>query len=161
LVGSARLFAHNELVVIVPTANPARIRSFADLPHADRLVIGTANVPVGRYAREAFRRAGAHFGPNFEAAVLASLVSEETNVRLTRTKVELGEADAAVVYATDAIGSDRVQRIPLPQDVNVRADYLIGVVRPGDASELAGSWIDLVLSPEGRDALARRGFVVP
>ena len=160
-VQDARLFAHNEMVVIVPMDNPAHIRSFADLPRAERLVIGTANVPAGRYAREAFRRGGASLGPDFEAAVLASVVSEETNVRLARAKVELGEADAAVVYATDAIGSAGVRLIEMPDDVRVRADYLIGVVQPSDVTELAERWVALVTSAEGREALARRGFVLP
>ncbi len=91
LVVEPVLFAHNELVVIVPPSNPAGIESLEDLPRARRLVIGDASVPVGRYTRAMLARAG------LADAVLPNVVSEESNVRLVRAKVELGEADAAVV----------------------------------------------------------------
>lgn len=159
-VREARVFAHNELVLIVPADNPAEIHTLADLPRAARLVIGTRNVPVGRYAREALHRANSSFGPDFETSVLAHVVSEESNVRLARAKVELGEADAAIVYKTDAISSDRVRTIPVPETVNVRADYLIGIVDGSAHPDLAAQWVELVLGPDGRTVLARHGFGV-
>lgn len=161
LVGPGSLFAHNALVVIVPVANPAGIHSLADLVAAERLVIGTANVPVGQYTREMLRRAGAAYGATFEGAVLARVVSEETNVRLTRAKVELGEADAAVVYATDAAGTDRLRVVPMPPELDVRADYLVGVVEGSGRADLAQRFVDLLLSREGRAVLARHGFGLP
>ena len=159
LVRESHVLAHSALVVIVPSDNPAGIHSFSDLPRARRLVLGTAEVPVGRYAREVLARADSLVRPGFSADVLASVASEEPNVRLARAKVELGEADAAIVYRTDAAGSDLLRTIPIPDDVNVRAEYLIGVVVRGGASPLAGAWIDLVLSHEGRAVLERYGFV--
>jgi molybdate transport system substrate-binding protein len=158
-VREGNVFAHNELVVIVPADNPAGIESFADLPRATRIVLGTENVPVGRYARRSLGLAEERFGAGFEESVMAHVVSEETNVRLARVKVELDEADAAIVYLTDAIGSERLRVIRIPDDLNVRADYLIGVVTGSDHAELAEAWIDLVMSPEGQQTLAARGFV--
>jgi molybdate transport system substrate-binding protein len=163
LVPEAWTFAHNELVVIVPLDNPANVESFADLPRAERIVVGTDNVPVGRYTREALNRAGPTLGHDFRARVMERVVSEETNVRLTRAKVELGEADAAVVYRTDAVASDRVRVLDVPPEVNVRADYLIGAVtwEAGDApSTLAEAWIALIRSAEGQAVLARHGFAI-
>lgn len=165
LVPEAWTFTHNELVVIVPLDNPAGIETFADLPHAERIVIGTENVPVGRYAREALERAAETLGVGFPARVMTHVVSEETNVRLTRAKVELGEADAAVVYRTDAVASDRVGIIDVPAEANVRADYLIGAVAGRGSPEAlddrsrAEEWIALVRSAEGKAVLARHGFV--
>jgi molybdate transport system substrate-binding protein len=159
LVQSARVMAANELVVIVPADNPSGVASFEDLPAARRLVLGTPDVPVGRYAREVLARADSLLRPGFRAAVLANLVSEESNVRLARAKVELGEADAAIVYVTDAVGSDRVRSVPIPGELNVRALYLIGAVERAGASELAEEWIELVRSPGGRAVLTRHGFV--
>jgi len=159
-VREGKVFAHNELVVIVPADDPAGIESFADLPKATRIVLGTENVPVGRYAREALNLAEERrFGAGFEESVMAHVVSEETNVRLARAKVELGEADAAIVYLTDASGSDRLRVIHVPEDVNVRADYLIGVVSGSSHLEAAEQWIDFLTSPEGRSVLEARGFV--
>lgn len=158
MVEDSRLFARNELVVVVPPDNPAEIQSFADLPRARRLVIGTDNVPVGSYAREALRRAAAEFGPEFETDVLSHVVSEESNVRLARAKVELGEADAAIVYRTDAAESDGVRVVPIPPDLNVTAEYPIAVVAESERRDAADAWLAFVLSDEGRDILVRHGF---
>lgn len=157
LVPEYHEFAGNELVVIVPPENPAGIESFDDLPRARRLVIGTEHVPVGAYTREALRRAAERNGPEFATAVLGSVVSEESNVRLVRAKVELGVADAAVVYRTDQ-APGRVRTIPVPRWANVRAGYLMGAVAGSANPEGAEQWIGFVASPAGREILSRRGF---
>jgi molybdate transport system substrate-binding protein len=158
LVDGSRGFAENELVVIVPPDNPAGIESLADLPRARRLVIGTPSVPVGSYTRQMLKRATDRLGEAFEHQVLARVVSQENNVRLVRTKVELGEADAAIVYRTDAVSSPRVRAIEIPAHANVRASYLIAVVRESPQSELARSWIEYVCSDPGRRVLESHGF---
>ena len=159
LVTGQRVLAENELVVIVPQDNPAGIEAFADLARAERLVIGTPYVPVGAYAREALRRAGAAGGlPGFEAAVLGRVVSEESSVRLVRAKVEMGEADAAIVYRTDAVPG-RVQTVQVPPCANVRARYLIGVVAGAENAAGGERWAGFVASPEGRRILSRHGFL--
>ncbi len=159
LVNGERVLARNELVVIVPPANPAGIESFADLVRAERIVIGTPHVPVGAYAREALRRAGSGGGGGaFEEEVLDRIVSEESNVRLVRAKVELGEADAAIVYRTDAVAG-RVRTVQLPPRINVRAHYLIGMVEGAGNAAAAERWAEFVASPEGRRILSRHGFL--
>jgi molybdate transport system substrate-binding protein len=160
LVDESRVFAHNDLVVIVPPDNPAGIEELGDLTHAQRLVLGTANVPVGQYAREILRRAAPIYEEGFEAIVMSRVVSEESNVRLARAKVELGEADASIVYRTDAGSSDRVRIVEIPRELNVIADYPIGVVNATRARDSADAWVELVGSPEGRAVLERHGFIV-
>ena len=158
-VRGQRVLARNELVVIVPPANPAGIESFADLVRAERIVIGTPNVPVGAYAREALRRAGAEAGgAAFAEVVLGRVVSEESSVRLVRAKVELGEADAAIVYRTDAVPG-RVRTVQLPPRANVRARYLIGMVEGAENAAAAERWAEFAASPAGRSILARHGFL--
>ncbi len=159
LVVDSRVFAGNRLVVIVPLDNPAGIERFADLARARRVVLGAPNVPIGGYSRELLRRAGQELGPGFEREVLDHVVSEETNVRMVRAKVELGEADAAIVYRTDAFSSKRVRTIPIPDSLAVPADYFIGRVARSNDGELARRWVDYVLSAAGRDILRRHGFV--
>ena len=127
---------------------------------AERLVIGTENVPVGRYTRAALRRSGAALGPEFEATVLSRVVSLENNVRLVRARVELGEADAGIVYRTDAFASTRVRSIPIPADLNERAEYVIGIVKDGD-TDPAERWITFLLSREGQAILGEHGFLAP
>lgn len=160
-VHEARVFAHNGLVVIVPRDDPAQITAFGDLPRAKRLVIGGPTVPVGRYTRLMLDRAAASLGAGFAAAVRANVVSEENNVRLVRAKVELGEADAAVVYHTDAVASKRVRIVPVPAAFDVRADYLIGLVEGSAATDEARRWVAFVASEAGRRVLARHGFGLP
>jgi molybdate transport system substrate-binding protein len=158
LVSGPRTFATNRLVVVVPLDNPAGIETFADLPRATRLVLGTSGVPAGRYARAALAAADSVIGPGFSGAVLGKLVSEEPNVRLARAKVELGDADAAVVYRTDALRSDRVRVVPLPEGVSVRAEYTAALVERMDRSPLAGRWLDYLLSDTARSVFLRHGF---
>ena len=158
LMPKSEVFTHNELAVVVPSDNPAKIESFADLPRAGRVVLGAPTVPVGRYTRELLRRAADSYGPDFRTAAVAHVVSEESNVRLVRAKVELGEADAAIVYRTDATPSSGVQIVPIPAVLNVRADYHIGVIEGSPHLELAKRWIAYIQSEEGQAILVQHGF---
>ena len=154
----SQIFAENELTIIVPPDNPAEVQTLKDLTRAQRFVIGARNVPVGAYTRELLARTRASYGAAFEADVLSHVVSEEANVRLVRAKVELGEADAAIVYRTDA--SDKVQRVSIPPELNVRARYPIARIAQAPQPELARAWVDYVLSPVGKAQLGARGFLV-
>ncbi len=157
-VDSSQVFAHNELALITPPSNPAGIESLRDLPRARHLVIGTPNVPVGRYTRRMLKRAAERWGQRFEAAALFRVVSEESNVRLVRAKVELGEADAALVYRSDLTAG--VRSVPVAADLNVRAEYRIGVIKGSESRALAERWLTLILSAEGQALLQRHGFGV-
>jgi len=97
-------FARNELVIIVPKDNPAGMTTPQDLAKPGlKLVLASAEVPVGRYARETLDRfaADAAYGAAFVSDVLANVVSEEPNVKAVVTKIQLGEADAGIIYVTD------------------------------------------------------------
>lgn len=115
LATDPQVFATSELAVVVPPDNPARIKSFGDLVRAERLVLGAEAVPVGAYAREALARADADggWGAGFGAAALERVVSHESSARLARTRVELGEADAAIVYRADAVAAGAAWAEPL------------------------------------------------
>ena len=90
--------------------------------------------------------------------MLNSVVSRESNVRLVRAKVELGVADAAIVYRTDA-SPGRVRTIAVPHWANVRAGYLTGAVTASANPEGAEQWIRFVASPAGREILSHHGFL--
>lgn len=160
LVQDARTFAHNELVIIVPSDNPAGLRTFDDLPRAERLVVGAGNVPVGRYARQMLDRARQQRGAAFAELVDDHVVSQESNVRLVRAKVELGEADAAIVYRTDAAASQGVTSIEIPTDLNVQARYPIGRTARSENPEAAERFIAFVDSEPARQTLQRHGFTI-
>ena len=158
LLGPTRVFARNALVVIVP-AEAAEVTSLADLARPGiRLVLAGPAVPAGRYAAEALRRldAAGTFGAGFSARVRSNVVSEETNVRAVLSKVVLGEADAGLVYATDAAAGGRVRVIDLP--VGVVAEYPIGVVAGTRVPVAAAAFVDRVLGERGQAILRRHGF---
>jgi len=169
------VFAHNELVVAVPKDNPAKIERFEDLANAKRLVLGAPNVPVGQYADALIKRAGEKLGAKFSEAVQAHVVSREANVRLVLAKVELGEADAAIVYRSDIRAPEckpapdgtpavpnacaGARAIEVPAALNQRATYPIGVATRSKQPQLAHAFIEYVLSPEGQAAMAANGFI--
>jgi molybdate transport system substrate-binding protein len=161
--GAPKPFATNRMVVIIPASNPGDVRTLEDLERVGlRLVLAQADVPAGRYAREsiALMQADREFPPRFEEQVLANIVSEEPNVKAVVAKVQLGEADAAVVYATDVTAEidDDVDVIEIPPEFNVQPTYLIGVTSQSAHEADAARFVDYVLSPEGRAVLARHGF---
>ena len=156
LVSAPREFATNRLVIVVPRANNARIRSLADLRrNGVRIVIGDEGVPVGDYAREALATAQAE-------DVLENVVSLEDDVKGVVAKVALGEADAGFVYATDAqAAAADLTVVELPRDVLPDVRYLVAAVAESDLRQQADEFIDRLLSDDGRRALRAAGFGVP
>lgn len=152
-------FARNSLVVVTPLDNPAGIETFEDLHRASRIVIGAASVPAGAYTHRLLERARSTLGDPFTASVLARVVSEESNVRLVRAKVEIGEADAAIVYRTDALASARVRVVPIPAELDEPADYAIAVVTGGAQRDEARALVAYVRGDGGQRILAAHGFV--
>jgi molybdate transport system substrate-binding protein len=165
ILGQPQIFARNVLVVVVPAKNPAGIHTLQDLAKPNiKLVLTNKEVPVGNYARQALEQMSqdAAFGADFSKRVLANLVSEEANVKQVASKVQLGEADAGIVYATDVSPALRsvVRVIQIPPPLNVIAHYPIAVVKGTRHEAGARAFIAYVLSPAGQAILARRGFLV-
>lgn len=164
LAAPPRLFAHNRLVVILPKANPGRIRALEDLARPGlKVVIAAEAVPVGAYSRQALARLGGApgFPADFDRRVLANVVSQEENVKAVVSKVQLGEADAGMVYASDASGAAarRLRVIAIPEAQNVVADYPLAVLAGARAPAAAAAFAELVLGPEGRRVLQRHGLI--
>jgi len=148
LGGPAREFLWNELVLVGPD-----VVSVPQLAGVGSLVVGSPQSPVGRYTDAFLVAAERELGPRWRASVDRHIVSREPNVRAVITKVVLGEADAALVYRTDArSGALRVVGLgdlaPIPSYVQVRL---------GD-SPLAGEWMELVESSPA--VFERYGFRV-
>jgi len=155
------IFARNEPVVVVTKDAATKVHTFADLPAAERIIIGVPEVPIGRYTLQILDRASKKLGPEFRRGVEAKIMSRELDVRHVLAKVTLGEADAAIVYASDArVARDRVAVVPIPPDVNVIAEYPISVVANPAHPQLARAWIEFVLG-KGQQALLDAGFQAP
>jgi molybdate transport system substrate-binding protein len=155
-------FAGNALVIVVPTDNPAGIASPADLAREGvRVVAAGAEVPITRYATQAIENLAALEGypEGFAATVAANTVSEEDNVRAVLAKIELGEGDAAIVYATDAAASDQVETVAIPDEANVPASYAAVTILAAPQPALAAEFLDFLVSPEAQSILAGYGFL--
>jgi molybdate transport system substrate-binding protein len=124
-------------------------------------VIGTPEVPIGRYTLQILDRASVTpVGADFRSRVEARVVSRELNVRQVLAKVSLGEAQAGIVYRTDAQSArSQVTVVTIPPEINVTADYPIAVVTGTAHPTLARAFVDLVLSVEGQRALRSAGFL--
>jgi molybdate transport system substrate-binding protein len=140
------VFAENRLVIAVGRGNPNGVRTLADLARPGlRVVLAAPAVPAGRYAREALGK----------AHVTAHPVSLEDNV----TKVALGEADAGVVYATDATAARGIDAVQIPDAANVRAEYLASALPFGDQRAGGEDFVSFLLSTRGQSILRRFGFL--
>lgn len=144
------VFARNELVIVVEEGNPLGITDVAELARADVvLALADPAVPAGAYAAAMFAAAGITVEP-------ATL---ESDVRSVLTKVELGEVDAGIVYATDAASSDRVDAIEVPDEIDQVAEYPVVALAAGDPDAI--SFIEYLMSEAGRERLIEFGFAVP
>ncbi|SDQ23887.1 molybdate ABC transporter substrate-binding protein [Microbacterium sp. cf332] len=152
LTASPQLFATNRLTIVVPAGNPAGITGLADLADADRtVVLCAAEVPCGAASTTLLENAG----------VTPSVDSYEQNVTAVLTKVTSGEADAGLVYVTDAATTDEVDAVETPGADAVVNRYPIAALTAARSPEAAAAFVAFVLSDEGRAVLDQRGFGAP
>jgi molybdate transport system substrate-binding protein len=148
--GDAKVFAHNKLEIVVAPGNPKRIGSLRDLARAGVIYISEApTVPAGKYSLQALAKAGVSVTPK----------SLETDVKSVVSTIELGEADAGIVYTTDVkTAGNKVTGVPIPDSENVVATYPMAAVKGSKNSELENAFISYVLSAAGQQRLASFGF---
>jgi molybdate transport system substrate-binding protein len=159
LVAAPVVFACNDPVIVVRAGLGSVINTLGDLPRAERIVVGAPEVPIGAYTRQILQKAAAKLGPDFPKRVDAKIASHELNVRQVLAKVALGEADAGVVYRSDALSAGpKIQIVEIPPELNVIAEYPIAILKAAPHPELARRWVDLVRSPAGVAALREAGF---
>jgi molybdate transport system substrate-binding protein len=164
-LGEPTLFARNVLTVIVPVANPGGITSPADLARSGIKVVAAGDeVPITKYASQLVANVAKLPGypADYAAAYAANIASKEDNVAAVRSKIELGEGDAAIVYATDAKASTRVTAIPVePASANVPATYAGIVVKASKHADAAQAFMAWFAGPAGQTILAAFGFLAP
>lgn len=149
--GGSQVFAHNKLEIVVAAGNPKAITGLADLAKPGVIYITEApTVPAGKYALQILASAGVKVTPK----------SLETDVKSVVSKIELGEADAGIVYTTDVkAAGGKVTGVPIPDSVNVIAAYPIVAVKGAKNSALANAFIAYVLSADGQATLQSFGFL--
>jgi molybdate transport system substrate-binding protein len=155
-------FLNNKLVVILPKDNPAGLAALEDLAKPGiKLVLAADAVPVGKYALQALDLMDAKFGNGYKTRVLANVVSNEDNVKQVVSKVQLGEADAGIVYTSDGVAAPELKTIEIPVDLNVIAKYPIAALAKSENIDLANAFIAYVLSADGQAILQKWGFAPP
>lgn len=154
-------FATNVPVVVIPK-DDTRVQSFADLAKPGvKLVLAAPTVPIGNYARTIFTNATGASGVSatFSDDVLKNLVSNETDVKAVLAKIQVGEADAGVVYTTDAATvTNDVKTIEIPKPYNVIAQYPIAALKESGHLDVAQAFVQYVTSAAGQSILKQYGF---
>jgi len=150
--GTPSLFATNTLTIIVPKGNPAGITGLDSSLDGKKLVVCADGVPCGAAITKLAKLLGVTLKP----------VSQETKVADVRAKVETGQADAGVVYITDAkaLGS-KVDTIAIKNADQVKNEYLLGVVGTSKNADLPNQFVAIITGFEGRKTLSDAGFVLP
>lgn len=157
-------FAYNQLVIIVPSDNPANIASLDDLKRSNlRIITATEGVPIRTYIAVLLDQLAESsiFGSQFREAFLANIVSEELNVRDVVAKIALGEGDVAIVYQSDVTSdmADELMTISLPTEFNPIVAYSIGILADGANQSIAQTFINFLASEEGQETFIRWGFL--
>ncbi|WP_448626368.1 molybdate ABC transporter substrate-binding protein [Geodermatophilus sp. URMC 64] len=147
------IFTENVLEIAVPPGNPADVTGLADFADPDlTLAVCAPEVPCGAAAEQLFEATGVDAKPD----------TQEEDVRAALTKVELGEVDAALVYATDVRSAgEEVEGIEFPEAEQAINEYPICTLEAAPNPDAARAFVDLVDSDEGQQALADAGFRAP
>ncbi|MEU5892684.1 molybdate ABC transporter substrate-binding protein [Streptomyces sp. NPDC047461] len=151
--GTPATFVRNQLEIATLPGNPDGITSLKDLTESGlKVVLCDAEVPCGAAAQKALDAAGLKLTP----------VSYEQDVKSALTKVELKEADAAVVYKTDVrAAGDKVEGVDFPESADAINDYPIALLKDAPNAAAAKAFIELVQSAEGQKVLTAAGFLKP
>ena len=155
---TVRKMAGNRIVVVVPEgARPPERLDELSAVRFERVAIGNpATVPAGRYAREVLESA------SLWNALLDRLVFAE-NVRQVVEYVSRGDADAGLVYRTDALRfADRLDPGPAAAVGSHSAiEYLAAPIRGSRQPDAAAHLVAFLAGERGRAVLSRHGFSPP
>ncbi|TPG33717.1 molybdate ABC transporter substrate-binding protein [Mycobacterium hodleri] len=153
LAGEPVNFASNTLVIVTAPGNPKKVVTFADLAKPDLSVVVCApQVPCGSATGKVEQATKVTLNP----------VSEESSVTDVLTKVTSGQADAGVVYVTDALGAgDKVTEVDFAESSAAVNTYPIAVLKSAADAPAAKRFVDLVSSDAGQKILRRAGFAAP
>lgn len=157
--GAPQVFLGNRLALVTPPGNPASLAGLQDLARRGlKIILAAPEVPAGAYSLKVLEKFEAEHGSGYAQSVLTNVVSYENDVRQVAAKLALGEADAGLVYVSDAVAAPELVVIDIPEQDNILAVYPITAL--GNSANPAGAqaFIDFVLSPAGQAILEKWGF---
>jgi molybdate transport system substrate-binding protein len=148
------VFAANALTIVTKPGNPKKIRSLGDLAKVGTISLCADTVPCGKYAQQALSLAG--------IAVPTDKITKGADVKATLAAVTTGDAEAAIVYASDAKAAGAtVKAVRIPAWLNVYAIYPIAPLASSANADLADAWVKYTVSPAGQKTLQSFGFLPP
>lgn len=154
--------ARNQLIVVLPPDNPAQIATVEDLVKPGvRLLIAQPELPIGMATEKLFDNLSAKLAPDFKEKAIANVVSRELGVKPIVTKIGLGEADAGVVFISDATAAPELATLMLPDDANVTVAFMVAPLAAAANPEKAKAFVEYALSDEGQALLQAQGFLAP
>jgi molybdate transport system substrate-binding protein len=158
--GAARVFAMNQLTVVLPPENPANLASLEDLANDGiRLLVAVVDTPIGKVTLTSMDKMEQQLGPGFKDRVLANVVSNEAGVKPIVSKLQLGEADAGVVFVTDAVAAPALKTLEIPPELNVITQLNIAPLATAPNPEEAAAFVAFVTSADGQTILKKWGFL--
>lgn len=160
--GQPLVFGRNRLAVAVPEGNPAGIEALEDLASTGvGLVWADEGVPLGAYSRQALAALAERYGADFPQRVEANVISQEANAEAVVGKVELGEADAAIVYETDARRLERegATVIPIPDAYQPDVAFSAAALQETEDVDAAREFVSFLQSEAAQAILIDHGFL--
>ncbi|WP_030561356.1 molybdate ABC transporter substrate-binding protein [Streptomyces aureocirculatus] len=148
--GTPVVIAKNRLVIATGKGNPESVKTLKDLARSGlKVVLAAPEVPVGRYSKQVLDAQKVDVEP----------VSQEPNVRAVLSKVELGEADAGIVYKTDVTAADgKAEGVDIPDAQNAVASYPAATLKTSGHSEAAADFVKWLSGPAAQKMLRDAGF---
>ncbi len=154
LRGQSPVFAKNRLVIVTKPGNPYHLRTLDDLATVGTVSLCGLEVPCGKYAAQALHASG--------VTIAETNITRGADAKATLAAVSTGDADAAIVYATDARSAGRsVTSVTIRDSANATTVYLIAVVKTSESPKAAKAFIDYLGSAPGQASLRSFGFLPP
>ena len=152
--GTPQIFARNQLIIVTKPGNPKHVKTLADLANLNVVSLCGLTVPCGKYAAQILQTAG--------VTIPETKVTRGIDVKGTLAAVTTGDADAAIVYVTDAkTAGAAVASVTIPDAQNAIATYPIATLTASANKETSQAFIDYVMSSKGQATLRSFGFLPP
>lgn len=147
------IIAKNRLTIATAPGNPGHVKTLSDLTNSKvKVVLAAPAVPAGNYAGQVLKSQHLTVHP----------VSQEASVTAVLSKVELGEADAGIVYVTDAEGAKgKVGTVTIPDSENAIASYPAATINDSKNAAAAKEFVTFLSSAQGQSILRAAGFQQP
>jgi len=158
--GKPKVFASNQLVVILPAKNSANLQKLEDLAKPGvRVLVAVVDTPIGKVTLDMLDKWDKQFGSGYKAKVIANVVSNESGVKPIVSKIKLGEADAGIVYVSDAVGAPELKTIAIAAELNMITQLNVAPIAKSANPEQAAAFAAYLMAPDGQAILKKWGFL--